>query len=178
MLKQAAWLAALVNWCHRGAFEHDIKHDPVVPSNMDGWEITHQWDFRCCGKNIYKWWILHGNVWLQKGGPPNFMGRKSMSIHGVLQGMILAAEARVWGSSVGFLQFNLTLKPSPATYFQQPTCLNKLHARKKENVHAVPISMKIDEKQKGPNPKETSAFEPILIMHLQIKNISFTILVI
>jgi hypothetical protein len=57
-----------------------------------------------------------------------------MSIHGVLQGMILAAEARVWGSSVGFLQFNLTLKPSPATYFQQPTCLNKLHARKKENV--------------------------------------------
>ena len=40
------------------------------------------------------------NVWLQKGGPPNFMGRKSMSIHGVLQGMILAAEARVWGAQL------------------------------------------------------------------------------
>jgi hypothetical protein len=49
---------------------------------------------------------------------------------------------------------------------------------KKKMFFAVPISMKIDEKQKGPNPKETSAFEPILIMHLQIKNISFTILVI
>ena len=82
------------------------------------------------------------------------------------------------GAQLVSSNFTLTLKPSPATYFQQPTCLNKLHARKKENVHAVPISMKIDEKQKGPNPKETSAFEPILIMHLQIKNISFTILVI
>lgn len=102
-----------------------------------------------------------------------------MSIHGVLQGMILAAEARVWGSSVGFLQFHLNIETQPCHLLSAAHMLEQTACQEKKKMFfAVPISMKIDEKQKGPNPKETSAFEPILIMHLQIKNISFTILVI
>lgn len=88
-----------------------------------------------------------------------------------------------WGAGLGELSWfpptylnieaQLCHLLSAAHMLEQTACQEK-----KKMFFAVPISMKIDEKQKGPNPKETSAFEPILIMHLQIKNISFTILVI
>ena len=55
------------------------------------------------GKNIYKGGNLHGNVWLQEGNSPNFMGNGWASMG---QEMIIAGEVRVGGAHLTGWQAN------------------------------------------------------------------------